>query len=107
LSHLRWIKDLSELRAWAHARQAWPVRRLDGRLALGFREDICRGVRIGWGEFEVNFRVSRCVLVSDEASGSTRAFVGTESEAEDFAAQQALAEVGAAGREAQAARASV
>jgi hypothetical protein len=75
------------------------VRQLDGRVALGFRGEVCRGVGIGWGEFEVNFRASRYLLVHDDTPGSTRSFVGTEREAERFVAQLAREESGVAGRE--------
>lgn len=83
---LRLIKAVSEVRSWAQERDGWPVRRLDGRVALGFSGDVCLGVRIGWGEFEVNFCAGRCVLVHDETPGSIRSFVGSESEAERFVA---------------------
>ena len=77
---LRITRTVSEVRSFAESRNGWPCRRLDGRLALGFRGDICRGVEIGWDEFEVNFLLGRYVLVWDDAPGSTRAFVRSEQE---------------------------
>jgi hypothetical protein len=93
---LRFTKAVSEVRSWAQQRDAWPVRRLDGRLALGFSGDICRGVRIGWGEFEVNFCAGNCVLVLDETPGSTRSFVGPQPEAEHFVARLVAEDAGRA-----------
>jgi hypothetical protein len=78
---LRITRGVSEVRSWAQARGAWPCRRLDGLLALGFPRGICRGIEIGWGEFEVNFVSSRCVLTWDDAPGSTRAMVLGEGDA--------------------------
>lgn len=77
---LRITRTVSGVRSFAEARGAWPCRRLDGRLALGFRGDICRGVEIGWDEFEVNFCLGRYVLVWDDVPGATRAFVRSEQE---------------------------
>jgi hypothetical protein len=85
---LRITRAVSEVRAWASARGAWPCRRLDGRLALGFPNETCRGVGIGWAEFEVNFVARRSVLAWDDAPGSTRAFVFSEREAHRFLADE-------------------
>lgn len=78
---LRLTHGVAEVRTWAQARGAWPCRQLDGGLALGFSNEPCRGVEIGWAEFAVNFRAGRCVLIWDDAPGSTRALVYSESEA--------------------------
>ncbi len=82
---LRVTQEVCAVRAWVRSRGGWPCRRLDGGLAIGFRGEICRGVRIGWDEFEVNFCVSRNALAHDEAPGSTRCFIGPLAEAYTFA----------------------
>jgi hypothetical protein len=86
---LQITRAVSQVRSFAEARGAWPCRQLDGQLALGFRGEICRGVGIGWDEFEVNFCAGRCVLVWDDAPGSTRAWVRSESEARRAVAEEA------------------
>jgi hypothetical protein len=84
-----WItRSVSEVRSWAQARGAWPCRRLDGRLALGFPNEICRGVEIGWAEFAVNFVARRSVLAWDDAPGSTRALIRSEAEARRLLADE-------------------
>lgn len=80
---LRITRAVSEVRSFAESRCGWPCRRLDGRLALGFPGDICRGLEIGWDEFEVNFCLGRYALVWDDFPGSTRAFVRSGQERTD------------------------
>lgn len=86
---LRITRAVTEVRSFAESRGAWPCRQLDGRLALGFRGEVCRGVGIGWDEFEVNFCAGRSVLVWDDTPGSTRASVQSESEARRALADEA------------------
>jgi len=82
---LRISQEVQVVRDWIGGRGGWPCRRLDGGLAVGFHGDICRGLGIGWDEFEVNFRVGRYALAFDEAAGSTRCYLGGLAEAVRFA----------------------
>ncbi len=85
---LRATQDVLELRTWAQSRGGWPCRRLDGKIALNFPGEPCRGVEIGWDEFEPNFCVGRCVLVYDDSVGSTRWFIGNDEEARRFVSER-------------------
>jgi hypothetical protein len=81
---LRVTQDVVEIRGWVQSRGGWPVRRLDGRIAIGFRGEVRRGVDIEWGEFEPNFCVGRWVFVYDDAPGSARWFLGSAEEARRY-----------------------
>jgi len=82
---LRISQEVHIVREWIGGRGGWPCRRLDGGLAVGFQGDICRGLGIGWDEFEVNFRIGGYALAFDEGVGSTRCFLGRLAEAVRFA----------------------
>lgn len=84
---LRVTQEVGAVRHWVDGRGGWPCRRLDGGLAVGFGGDICRGVRIGWDEFEVNFCAGHLALAYDEAAGSIRCFIGKLPDARSFAAE--------------------
>lgn len=83
---LRVTQDITAVRRWVDSRGGWPCRRLDGGLAVGFQADICRGVQIGWDEFEVNFCTGRLALAFDEVPSGIRCFIGRLPEARRFAA---------------------
>jgi hypothetical protein len=84
-------QDVVRVRSWVQSRSGWPCRRLDGGIAVAFPGDRCRGIEIGWGEFEPNFCARRYVLVHDDALGSTRCFLGTAEAARSFLAEAASA----------------
>jgi len=81
---LRVTQDVVQVRSWVEARDGWPCRRLDGRVALNFPGEICRGLEVGWGEFEPNFCAGRLVFVHDDVAGSRAWFIGSPGEAREF-----------------------
>ncbi len=83
---LRITQGVAAIRRWTEERSGWPCRRLDGRLAVGFSGDICRGVEIGWAEFLATFCAQRASFVLDDAPGSRSCFVGSPEEARRFLA---------------------
>ncbi len=86
---LRVTQGIAAVRRWVDSRGGWPCRRLDGGLAVGFHGDICRGVQIGWDEFEVNFCAGRLALAYDDTPAGVRCFIGRPPEARRFAADPA------------------
>jgi hypothetical protein len=88
---LRVTQDVVEVRSWVESREGWPCRRLDGKLALNFPGEACRGVEVGWEEFEPNFLRGGCVLVYEDALGSRRCFLGSDAEARAFVAGERAA----------------
>lgn len=80
---LRVTQDVVQVRRWAEERRGRPARRLDGRIALNLPGDICRGVEIGWDEFEPVFCAGRLAFAHGEA-GSDLWFIGTPREAREF-----------------------
>lgn len=83
---LRVADGVSSIRRWTEERQGWPCRRVDGRLAVGFAGDACRGIEIGWDEFEVTYCAERAAFVLDDAPDSRTCFVGSPEEARRFLA---------------------
>ncbi|MBI5067754.1 MAG: hypothetical protein HZB56_05895 [Deltaproteobacteria bacterium] len=83
---LRVTQGVAGIRRWTEVRGGWPCRRLDGRLAVGFAGDICRGVEIGWAEFLATFCAQRAAFVLDDEPGSRSCFVGTPDEARRYVA---------------------
>lgn len=83
---LRVAEGVSSIRRWTEVRQGWPCRCLDGRLAVGFAGEVCRGIEIGWGEFEVTYCLQRAAFVLDDAPDSRTCFVGPPEEARRFLA---------------------
>jgi len=83
---LRVADGVSSVRRWTEVRQGWPCRRLDGRLAVGFAGEVCRGVEIGWDEFEANYCAQRATFVLDDVPDSRTCFVGPPEEARRFLA---------------------
>jgi hypothetical protein len=80
---LRVTQDVGLVRRWAEERGGRPCRRLDGRVALNLPGDICRGVEIGWDEFQPVFCAGRLAFVHGE-EGSRTWFIGTQREAREF-----------------------
>lgn len=80
---LRVTQEVVRVRRWAEERGGTPCRRLDGRIALNLPGDICRGVGIGWDEFEPVFCAGRLAFAHGEA-GSRTWFIGTPLEAREF-----------------------
>lgn len=81
---LRVAEGVSSIRRWTEERQGWPCRRLDGQLAVGFVGDTCRGIEIGWDEFQATFCAQRAAFVLDDAPDSRTCFVGPPDEARHF-----------------------
>jgi hypothetical protein len=81
---LRAANGISGIRRWVQERGGWPCRRLDGGLAVGFAGDVCRGVEIGWDEFEATFCSQRGAFVRDDEPDSRHCFVGTADEARRY-----------------------
>ncbi len=79
-------QSVSTIRRWTEERQGWPCRRLDGRLDVGFAGEACRGIEIGWNEFEPTFCALGAVFVLDDAPESRTCFVGPPDEARRFLA---------------------
>jgi hypothetical protein len=86
---VRITQNVVEVRSWVQARSGWPCRRLDGGIAVSFPGDRCRGIEIGWDEFEPNFCARRYVLALDDAHGSTRHFLGSVADARTYLAGMA------------------
>jgi hypothetical protein len=82
---LQVTQDVVQVRRWAEERGGRPCRRLDGRIALNLPGDICRGVEVGWDEFEPVFCAGRLAFVHGDA-GSRTWFIGTQREAREFVA---------------------
>lgn len=78
---LRITQKVASIRRWTEERGGWPCRRLDGRLAVGFSGDICRGVEIGWAEFLATFCAQRAAFVLDDDPDSRSCLVGSPEEA--------------------------
>jgi hypothetical protein len=83
----RVTQDVVEIRGWVQGRGGWPCRLLDGRIALNFPGERCRGLEIGWDEFGPNFCFGRCVFVYDDAAGAGGWFLGSAQEAHHFVSE--------------------
>lgn len=83
---LRVTQGVASIRRWTEERSGWPCRRLDGRLAVGFAGDICRGVEIGWAEFLATFCAQQAAFVLDDDPASRSCFVGSPEEARRYVA---------------------
>ncbi len=87
---LRTTDDVVEVRRWAECRSAQPCRDAEsGHLRLVLGQPSSASCGVGWDEFESTFVLTRCVLVYDDAPGSSTCFVGPPDEARAFVAQAA------------------
>ncbi len=82
---LRTTQDILELRHWAEARGARPVREeATGRLWLAIPGQPCSAREVGWDEFEPTFMITHCVFVYEDAPGARHFYIGGVEEAHAF-----------------------
>ena len=94
---LRATQDLLELRNWAERRGGSPCRHWHGRIGLCCGAVPGPALRVGWDEFEINFRLGQSVCVYDDGPGSNNVFIGSGDEARSYVASADPRTSGAAG----------